>query len=60
MACVVYKIIKKGQTSIYDIIIHDDEYWFGTALIHGGGIRETLEKRYPDDEYRIDVHFRVD
>lgn len=53
---VVYKVIKKGQTSIYDIIIHDDEYWSGTSLVHGG-IRESLEKKYPDDEYRIEVEF---
>lgn len=53
---VVYTIREIGKPEVNDIIIHTDDYWFesGNYLVTGG-IREVLEKKFPNDKYKITV-----
>lgn len=53
---VVYTIKEIGNSLVHDIIVHSDDYWFesGSRLVFGG-IRESIEKKYPTDKYKIIV-----
>ncbi|QXO11772.1 hypothetical protein pEaSNUABM44_00076 [Erwinia phage pEa_SNUABM_44] len=58
---VIYRIKKLNHVDDYDIIIHEDNYYFekGSTLVHGGGIREVLELKYPTDQFRINVEIAI-
>lgn len=53
---VVYTIREIESNLVKDIIVHSDEHWFesGSRLVVGG-IRKSIEKKYPTDKYKIIV-----
>lgn len=60
MIHVVYSIYKSNGAdtnpiySIHDVITHTDSHWVGKVSITGG-IRDELEKEYPEPEFMIQV-----